>query len=94
MNSHKDLLELEVSRGAEHSHAWDNMVKPFFDSKEAELIAAFRACSSGDKDQLQLVKLQFNVLEGLKIHFMTFIQTGQMAKHQLSLLEENQNANG
>jgi hypothetical protein len=89
--SNKDVLEFEVRRAEEYKHSWENHVKPFFDSKEQELVRAFKACSSSDPAQLQLIKLQFNVLEGMKIHFQTFIETGRMAEHQLSLLEGNNN---
>lgn len=88
--SEDDQIKLETERaiGAKHQKVWNEVIEPFFVARQEILFEAFKVADSKDKDQLQLIKLQSNVLEGMKVHFMHFIDTGRMASTTLDN-EEN-----
>jgi hypothetical protein len=84
----KQKLEVEGAIGENHQRVWDSMVLPFFDAKHAELYEVFKQCPVRDKDALVEIHAQILALESMKDHFMTFIQTGQLARKQLAIEEE------
>lgn len=76
----KQRLEVESAIGDQHKAVWENLIEPFFDAKQKELYDLFLATESKNINGLQTIRLQSNVLAGMKQHFMTYIDTGEMAK--------------
>lgn len=87
-NQTKHKLEVEQAVGEQHQHAWNELVLPFFEAKQAELYEAFMELPTSNTDGLTLIKLQMNSLLMMKNHFEEYINTGKIAKTQL-LGEEN-----
>jgi len=79
----RQMLEVESARGARYKQTYDDLILPYFAEKQLLLYAAFTSADSNNKEALQLIKLQSNALEGLKAHFLAFIETGRMAELQL-----------
>ena len=83
LNELETKLEMERARGELHQRAWEQTVKPFFESKESELFDMFIDCPTSEKEMLLDIKLQLNVLKALRINFESYIETGHMAATQL-----------
>lgn len=82
-----EALEFEAAKGEEYERAWESMVKPFFESKSAELYDVFINHPTTDRDGLTILKLQVNALHSLKDEFQSKIMSGKLARQQLG--EEN-----
>ncbi len=91
MDQKKLALEAEAAKCEAASRAWEEHVKPFFDDKELELFDAFKDANTTDKEGIQLIKMQANVLAMLRNHFESLINTGKLARKQL---EDKENNNG
>ena len=83
----KEALESEAAQCEAAGRAWHQYVEPFFIDKEAELFQAFKDINTTEKDDILLIKMQANVLAMLKDHFDSKINTGRMARHQISEIE-------
>tara|TARA_R110000772_G_scaffold36127_2_gene86726 strand:+ start:515 stop:796 length:282 start_codon:yes stop_codon:yes gene_type:complete len=84
-------LEVESALGDRSQKTWDDMVEPFFTAKKAELYDTFLSCPVRDKDALVEIHAQHLGLEAMRDHFMTFIETGKLARNQLAKEEDNAN---
>ncbi len=82
-------LNDEAHKGRRHEEVWEQYIKPFFDSKEAQLYQAFVETPTANPEMLSTIKMQHNALRGLEAHFKEFIETGKMA--QITLNEEESN---
>lgn len=84
----EEQLLKEVSDGANHGRVFEEYVEPFFELKNSQIFEAWKSTESKDEKQLMLLKLQANVLEGMKEHFIYFMETGQLAAVTLNQREE------
>ena len=92
MNDNERLtLEQEAARGARYKGAWHDLVEPFFDNRSEALFEMFKATPSTDTVGLVNIRMQHNVLEGLKQEFESYITTGRMATQTLN---EEEDKNG
>ena len=91
MNEQEVMLENEVAIGNEYKHAWETLVKPFFDKKQSELYEAFKDANTAAADHLLLIKLQCNALSALESEFKHYINTGTLAGNSLMKLKEGHN---
>ena len=87
IDQEKAKLEAEAAKCEAAGRAWHQYIEPFFEQKEAELFEAFRDASTVDDKQILAIKMQANVLAMLKDHFESKINTGKMARHQISEIE-------
>ena len=77
-------LEVEGAVGEQYQGAWDRMVKPFFEKKQAELYEVFQECPIRDKDGLVEIHAQHKALKSMEDEFLTFINSGKLARQQLA----------
>ena len=77
------LLEIESSVGDQYKNTWEGFVEPFFVNKAEQLFEAFKTCPSSDVDALVAIRMQMNALDGLKEHFISYVNSGELAKRQL-----------
>jgi hypothetical protein len=82
-DARKAILGIQVARGQSATNAWENHIQPFFEAKEALLIAAFRSGDIRDLEGLRNLKLQFLALDGLKSEISSYIDTGNLANNML-----------
>ena len=83
-----ERLEIESSVGDQYKNTWDGFVEPYFIEKSKQLFEAFKSCSSSNVDALVAIRMQMNALDGLKEHFISYVNSGELAKIQL---EERKN---
>lgn len=79
----KLALEVEASKGEQYQRAYDQLVTPFFEAKQAELFEAFQDAPTTETDILVTLKLQSNALKSLDEEFKHYINTGKLARQQL-----------
>lgn len=85
----KDKLEQERSIGANAKRILeDDLVKNAFDLIESNLMATWKASKADDHEGREECWRMLHALNEVKRHFITAIQTGQMAEHELSILEK------
>lgn len=80
----KHKLAIEVSVGEQHQASWDAFVEPYFEHMTSELFEAFKTAPSDDPNVLTMIRLQVNALEGLRNHFMSYINSGKLASQALT----------
>lgn len=83
LDQDKAKLQSEVSKGDEYQRVFDTYIKPFIDEKSEVLFEAFKNIPVQDVDQLKDIKFQVTAIRSLESHFMSFINTGKLAKKQL-----------
>lgn len=79
----KSKLLDEQIKGSRHKKAWDEVFKPYYTLKSAQLFDAFTEASATNPTALQEIKMQYNALEGLRNEIFNHIETGKMASVQL-----------
>ncbi len=79
-----EKLQNELAIGLRYKATYEELVEPYFAQKQLELFDAFKQASAHNKELLQDIKLQSNALEGLRQHFLHYIETGHMAAIKLN----------
>ena len=79
----KAKLEAEKAKGEEYQRIFDSYIKPFIEAKKEVLFEAFQQVPVQEVDMLKDIKLQLTAVNSLEAHFMEFVNTGKLAKHQL-----------
>lgn len=86
-------LEIEQAIGEQYGRAYDSMVRPFIEQKQAELFEAFKELPTTQADGLLTIKLQSNALQALDDEFRHYITTGHLA-HKSLTDKEKEKSNG
>lgn len=76
-------LQAEQAKGEEIERVMNSYFRPFLEAKREVLFEAFQNVPVSNLDGLKDVKLQLTALNALEAHFLEFINTGKLAKHQL-----------
>jgi len=84
----KAVLESQIDEGVVAVRQQE-VLKPFFEDKEAQLWEAFKDAPTVDKEGLFDIKLQSNALKGMESYFQGAIDTGKLAQKQLEERSKN-----
>lgn len=87
----KVKAEMDRAKGESYKRAWENIIEPFFNKKQAELYQAFVDAGTSNTDGLLTIKMQSNALLMLHDEVQHYINTGTLA--QKALEEEESNGN-
>ena len=85
----KQKLEFDQAKGESYQRAWEHIIEPFFDYKQAELYQAFMDCATSEGDSLVLIKMQSNVMTSMKDEMEHYINTGKLARAAIQEEESN-----
>ena len=85
----KDKMIMDQAKGESYLRAWENIIEPFFDAKQAELYAAFVNTGTSDMDSLVTIKMQSNVMSALQDEMQHYINTGKFARKAIEEDESN-----
>lgn len=86
----KAQIEMDAAKGETYQRAWDNIIKPFIDAKQAELYQAFVDSDVNDKERMLTIKLQSNAMESLENEMKHYINTGKLARKAIEEDEKNE----
>jgi hypothetical protein len=79
-----DQLRKEASDGRRAQFAYEGFIRPFIEHKRQVLFEAFHAVSVEHPEQLMEIKRQLMAIEALDHEIKVYIETGQLAEHQLN----------
>lgn len=84
----KAKLQNEIEIAEKARVAFDHYFSPYFEKKEADLMAAFRSAPIGDREHLNNIHGLFKAIDAIKNDLLSSIETGKLAAMMIAADQE------